>query len=559
MIKQILILALCIIFIVNCSKQETADVIYKNGKIYTVNENQPWAEAVAIKDGKFIKVGNNAEVESLAGKNTEVVDLNGSFVMPGLIDMHTHPSMSMNFRVFCELPGTFYNPTEEMTIDALKRSIESYPDDQEWFFAEGYSSPVMSKGTLTKEFLDELIPDRPAYVKDESGHSGWANSKAFELLGIDKNTPDTPEGYYSRTEDGEPAGQIFEAAMNPFEEAILPLSQEISELAKMKLLNEGSKQGITAMGDAYVFKRDLDDWQNLKREGKINMHLNLYMAGNFGTDVLTPVSEIKRYYEEYDLPGVPGVKMSMGGAVESRTESMLDNGYIDGSNPNPIIPAQKFAKYIKELDEAGIQIKVHAIGDGTVRATIDGFEHTILSRGENTLRHHIDHCSYVHPDDMKRLAELGIGASAWPMLGAPIGFVLNQSTLVTEQKFANYQPHRDLLDAGILMANHSDAPQANLWPWWGMEATITRGFPGEPDIEPLGKHQAITLEETIKVHTINGAWILHLEDVTGSIEKGKWVDMIILNHNLFEIQVTDIHKTEVQTTIFKGEKIYRVE
>jgi len=537
----------------------SADTVYRNGKIYTVNEAQPWAEAVAIKDGKFLVVGSNADVKAVTGKSTKVVDLKEAFSMPGLIDIHTHPSMSMNFRVFCELPGTFYNPTDKMTIEALKKCIKNYPENQRWFIAEGYSSPVMSEKTLTKEFLDKLVPDRPAYVKDESGHFAWANSKAFDLVGIDKNTPDTPEGFFSRTPDGEPAGQIFEAAMNPFEEAILPLAPEVQQLAKRKLLEAASQQGITATGDAYVFERDLADWQSFKQAGEIHMHLILYMMGNLGNAELTPVSEILRYYKEFDLPGTPGAKMSMGGALESRTEVMLDNGYQDGSNPDPLIPAKAFAAYVKELDDAGIQIKVHAIGDGTVRAIVDGYEPTIKARGDNTLRHHIDHCSYVHPDDMPRMVELGIGCSAWPMLGAPVGFTLNQGNIVTKEKFVNVGPHHDLLKAGVMMANHSDAPQANLWPWWGMEASVTRGFPGKPEIPPLAKHQALTLAETIKVHTLNGAWIMRLDDVTGSIEKGKWVDMIVLNHNLFDIPVTDIHKTVVRKTLFKGQVVYQAE
>jgi predicted amidohydrolase YtcJ len=248
--------------------------------------------------------------------------------------------------------------------------------------------------------------------------------------------------------------------------------------------------------------------------------------------------------------------MSMGGALESRTEVMLDDGYRNGSDVQQLIPSEAFAAYVGELDAAGVQIKVHAVGDGTVRAVLDGYEPTIRSRGENTLRHHIDHCSYVAADDMVRMAELDVGCSAWPMLGAPHGFITNQADLVTEEKFAEVAPHRSLLDAGVPMANHSDAPQANLWPWWGMEATITRGFPGEPSMGTLPLHQALTLEQTLKVHTINGAWILRLDDVTGSIEEGKWADMIVLNHNLFEIPATEIHNTQVQRTIFKGEVVY---
>jgi len=535
---------------------ETADVVYTNGRIYTVNEAQPWAEAVAIKDGQFMVVGSNAEVEAVIGEGTEVVDLAGRFVMPGLIDIHTHPSMSMSFRVFCELPGTFYDPTEEQTIEALRACIEEYPDEQEWFFAEGYSSPVMSEETLTREFLDELIPDRPAYVKDESGHYGWGNSLAHELAGIDRNTPDTPEGFFSRLPDGEPAGQIFEEAMNPFEDLILPLSPEVARLAKRKLLDQATAKGVTAVGDAYVFERDLADWQAFKREGALKAHVVLYHKGNLGNAELTPVEEITRFYEEYDLPGHPGIKMSMGGAIQSYTEVMLGDGYRNGQQVEPLIPVDTFAEYVRQLDEAGIQVKVHAIGDGTVRATIDGYEPTITARGENTLRHHIDHCTYIHPDDIARMADLQIPCSAWPMLNAPSGYNLDQATYVQPEIFEESDPNRDLIDAGVRVANHTDAPQANLWPWWGMEATITRGFPGKPDIPPMAAHQAITLEETIKVHTLNAAWVMLLDDLTGSIEEGKFADMIVLNHNLFEIPETEIHKTEVQKTIYQGSVVY---
>jgi predicted amidohydrolase YtcJ len=537
--------------------EEVADTVYTSGRIYTVNEAQPWVEAVAIKDGVFMVVGSNAEVGRVTGPETEVVDLGGQFAMPGLGDIHTHPSMSMLFRVFCELPGTFYDPTEAMTIAALEACIAEYPDDQEWFFAEGYSSPAMSAETLTREFLDALIPNRPAYVKDESGHFAWANSLGFERVGVDRHTPDTPEGYYSRRPDGEPAGQIFEAAMNAFEDVILPLSPEVARLAKTKLLDQAAEKGVTATGDAYVFERDLPDWQMMKQEGALKQHVVLYHMGNLGTADLTPVETITGYYETYDLPGHPGVKMSMGGAIQSYTEVMLGDGYADGRQVAPLIPVDALAEYLGELDAAGVQAKIHAIGDGTVRATIDGYEPTIRSRSGNPLRHHIDHCTFVHPDDVMRMADLDIPCSAWPMLNAPSGYVLDQANYLKPEVFAEGSPNRDLIDAGIMVANHSDAPQANLWPWWGMEATVTRGFPGKPDVPLLGAHQAITLEETIRVHTLNAAWVLGLDEQTGSIEVGKSADLIVLNHDLFAIEPTRIHTTEVQRTVFGGEVVFQ--
>ena len=139
---------------------------------------------------------------------------------------------------------------------------------------------------------------------------------------------------------------------------------------------------------------------------------------------------------------------------------------------------------------------------------------------------------------------------------APIDFITAQAGIIKPEAYSRGLPLRTMLDAGIMAANHSDAPQANLWPWWGMEATLTRGFPGHPEIEEFNADAAITLEETLRVHTINGAYVLQLDDVTGSIEVGKWADMIVLNHNLFEIPETEIHNTEVERTIFKGEIVY---
>jgi predicted amidohydrolase YtcJ len=324
-------------------------------------------------------------------------------------------------------------------------------------------------------------------------------------------------------------------------------------------LNNATAKGITAIADAYVFERDLDDWQEFKQQGKLDLHTKLFFKGNLGDAVLTPPSEILGYYENYDLPGEPGVKMAMGGMLESRTSAMLNDGYLDGSQAPLLIPPAEFAAYMKALDEAGIQVKVHAVGDGSIRATMEGFIAGFEKRGSNELRHHIDHCMYPNADDMKIMAEKGIPCSAWPVISAPVGFVMAHAGIIKPEAFAQVTPTRDLIDSGVLAANHTDAPQANLWPWFGMEASITRKFPGEPEIEPLNVNQAITLEESIIVHTINGAKVLLLNDVTGSIEEGKSADMIVLNHNLFDIPVTEIHETQVLTTVFKGEVVHNVE
>ncbi len=251
---------------------------------------------------------------------------------------------------------------------------------------------------------------------------------------------------------------------------------------------------------------------------------------DFGTGELTPVEDLVARYEDYDLPGPPGVKLAIDGAVESGTSPMVD-GYPDPSiKPALIIEPEALSPYVAELDQHGFQVKIHAIGDLAVRSAVDALEPVIRSSGGNPNRHHIDHNSHVKPADMARMADLGIPATIWAVLNAPVSYNLEiVRPMLSDAQWARAYPNRELLDAGVHLANHTDAPQANMWPWFGMEASVTRGYPGKPEVPAMGPDQALPLEETIRIHTINGAWTLRLDDVTGSIEVGKSADMIVLN------------------------------
>ena len=306
-------------------------------------------------------------------------------------------------------------------------------------------------------------------------------------------------------------------------------------------------------------------------------HVNIYLKGNIGTAELTPIETLEQWWNDYDLPGKKGVKLGMDGSIESFTAVLID-GYpasdkdpVDsilpgdhledevspGSQVEPIIPAKAFADYVARLDAAGFQVKVHSIGDGTTRIVLDGFESVIKTNGNNRLRHHIDHCSLVHPDDFQRFVDLDVSCTIWPPLNAPVAYNIDGiKPVVKPETWARMYANRAMWDADIRLVNHTDAPAAPMWPWFGMEASITRGFPGKAEDSSMGEEHALTLEEVLQIFTINAAWSLRVDDVTGSIETGKWADMIVLNHNLFEIPATDIHKTEVQKTIFKGEGVY---
>jgi predicted amidohydrolase YtcJ len=539
----------------------TADTVYINGRIYTVNEAQPWVESVAIKDGKFIAVGSAGDVAAATGDGTNVVDLAGAFAMPGIGDTHIHPALVMPKRAFCGLPGTFYEPTEEQTIDALKECIANYPEDREWFIATGWTMPAFAPETLTREFLDQLIPDRPAFIEDETGgHTAWFNTKAMEAAGLTKEFVDTPEIFYSRTEDGDISGLAFEGGLNVFYAAMPPFDTELRKIAYMKLLDEATSKGVTAVGDAYVFEPDLQPYQELKQEGRLQQHVVLYLGGNLGTPELTPVKEMQRWWDSYDLPGHKAVKIGMDGSLESFSAPLIDGFADPGKSAQAFVAPDEFADYIAQLDAAGFQVKTHAIGDGTVRATLDGYENVIKANGNNRLRHHMDHCSLIHPDDFQRFVDLDVSCTIWPPLNAPVGYnVGNIKPVLKPETWARMYANRDRWDAGIRLVNHTDAPAAVLWPWYGMEATVTRGIPGKPEVPKMSPEQALTVEEAIIAYTINTAWSLMIEEETGSIETGKWADMIVLNHNLLEIPQTDIHKTEVLKTVFKGEVVYKAQ
>ena len=213
-----------------------------------------------------------------------------------------------------------------------------------------------------------------------------------------------------------------------------------------------------------------------------------------------------------------------------------------------------------EVDAAGFQVMVHAIGDGSVRATLDGFESVIKANGNNRLRHRIDHCSLVHPRRFSPLRRTRYLVHDLAAVNAPLSYNLDGiKPHLKPETWERMYANRAMWDSGMRLVNHTDAPAAVMWPWWGMEAAAARGFPGQPDRPKMGEQHALTVEELIEAYTVNVAWALRVDDVTGSIEEGKYADMIILNHNLLEIPVTDIHKTEVQKTLFKGEVVYSAE
>ena len=328
--RKLTYVTLILVLAIGCAAPpagDVADTVYTNGRIYTVDESQPWVEAVGIKDGKFIFVGSASDAAAVTGDATNVVDLGGAFAMPGLIDVHGFHGMSTENRVYCELKGTFWEPTEEQILADLRACAEEYPSEPEWFIAEGFTPGPMSKEALSLATLDAIVPDKPAYVQDESGHNAWVNSHVFEAAGVNAETPDPPAGYFERDASGALTGRVFESAQNPFTELLPVQDLATQKLGNTKFLRQASEKGVTAIGNAYNFERHLAAWQALKIEGELDLHVSLFQNGNFGTAELTPVAEILARYEDFDLPGRPGVKIGIDGRRLSRPNGRRGVGH----------------------------------------------------------------------------------------------------------------------------------------------------------------------------------------------------------------------------------------
>ena len=552
----------------SAARAQQADTIYTNGKIYTVNEGQPWAEAVAIKDGKFLKVGSDEDLKALLDDTVDVVDLKGRLVLPGLMDPHIHPSMDALNPADGRLPGGFENPTFE-AIDAKLRELKNNADaGTEWVVTFGHEKSVIPEERYNRQWLDEIFDDIPVFLEDQTGHGALVNSKALELAKITKDTPDPPGSHIIKdAKTGEPTGSLVEEGAMGMVRDLLPAPTIERRMVVLRgMLKEMHENGVTAFGDAKTMPVVLPAWEAYFKKYGREHHVALFMHSidSEGVESIQRAKDLKRAFGKVELPGVRlGAKVYSDGSIEGQT-ALLVRPYLTRKNflGALTVPEDTFQEVIADLDEAGIQVKIHAIGDGAVRKSLDAFEKIVKRRGDNALRHHIDHLNLVNDNDIPRFKELRVPAGPYPLLAQPFGY---QTSLVMpqlgEQRWqADTLPIRKLLDSGAVVGAKTDWSSAPLNPFLGMQVALTRQVPDKPELGTLGGDNAISLEQVIQCYTLNNAFILHLEDVAGSIEVGKQADLIVLDTDLFEVvkqgRIDLVSKTKVLKTVFAGQIVY---
>ena len=537
--------------------QSHADVIFLNGKIYTVNDEQPWAEALALSGRDILFVGTNNEVSQYRGDDTEVVDLGEKLMLPGMIDTHMHPMQAGKINSVSLDLYPHMGKSEEEVMQIIRDHAETLGPD-EWLLGDGISYDYIANATRQK--LDELSGGRPAMISSFA-HNGWFNTRALEILGVTAETEDPEGGTIAREADGRtPSGYMTEDAAFGYGHLVEQMAfnaDQRDQILKtaIALANE---QGITSFLDAHsATKADDDVYKRVYAKGEMNARVNVAMGHGLGNDDRDNLDDLtERAMEGDGYLDISTVKINVDG-TPGLTAAMFEP-YLDGSHPPLLYPQDRLNQVVDELTEAGLRMYAHTEGDLASYAMILALQHANETGAPLSLndRHALTHVDHLRLEDIPRMKALNILASIQPHWAASNDYAIQVVYPNVKKEVVDIMfPHQEMLDAGLHVSIGADWPTSPEWTPWeliqvGMTRTQTDGRGGKFP----GKTQS--LEDMLRCFTIEGAYLMFLENVTGSLEAGKRADLIVLDQNLFETSPNDIHKTKVLLTMFDGKVVW---
>ncbi len=540
------------------AQEENVEVVLYNASVYTVNQNQPWAEAIYFRAGIIEFVGSSEEALELASEDAELIDLKGKMVIPGIHDVHMHPLEAMSpFSRTCLLDSSVED-AEEYIPELQECAPEQIATD--WVLGFGHSVfTLLETDRRPVEILDEAIPDKPVAIMEETSHSFWVNSKALELAGITKDTANPPGGVIVKDPNtGEPTGILFDSAGDLVLDLAWAPTDEILELnyegllEALELLNE---HGITSVCEARTYwKRNFQDaWLRAEDEGQLSVRaiLNLWAYPNMNDD--EQIRALKDLYQNdpESLLRISQIKVYDDGILINSTAAMLEPyletlGDIPSNNGLNYFSEERLTKYIRELEPVGFDFHIHAIGDRGVREALNAIENGQQGNGQQRQgRHRLTHLEVVNPADYPRFKQLNVTTDMQVAGDFAQPSHWQENKFLIGERAEPLIPLKDLFEANARITLSSDWDVSDLNPFVGMQNALTR------------KPQNLSnLEDVIQAYTLNAAYTMRQEDKVGSLEVGKRADLIVLNQNLFEIPVSKISKTKVLMTFLEGELVY---
>ena len=572
----------------NTASAELADYVFTNGKIYTVNQKQPWAEAVAVKANKIVYVGDAAGVDKLKGKNTQVVDLAGKMLLPGFVSGHDHliASRWMNYGV-----DLYSAKSKDEYLKLIKEYVDSHPDEKV-IRGIGWNPDIYGAHPTAKE-LDAIVPDRPAILLEFTIHDAWLNTKALEVGEITRDTPDAVSGvtYWGRDDDGNPTGVGYEFSWLPVfiksgawqPEKIIPESQKMLHQAAAEagitaylnpaLVTPTLNSGMKALEDvSYVMQY----MTGLEQSGELQ--LRTFVQPIFKNPDTNPKefceasAQLASQYHS-DTLGIQGIKIHPEGNWSSKTSLQLEpylGGEIDEDTQKPSPTAYGAASVRSDLmkqvvlacNAVGLDVNTHVDGSQTVRNMVDAIEAS-QKAGYKDTRNQLSHLFWTHPDDLQRILDMDLTVNVTPNFSTDWSgqkglalSLLGEERI--EQQLSMYPKVFDNGNKVSLSADIPSAPIDHIGPLFHMQTAMTMRDPTNPKSEVFPTdRKGITLEQAIKAVTIYPAWQLRMEDKFGSLEAGKYADLVILDTNLFDVKPDDLTKVNVVATMMNGKFTYQ--
>ena len=558
--KQLLACSLLISVLSGCvdveaGVKEPNRQLWMNGDIYTVNDQQIWAEAMVVEDGFIVYVGNEVDAKKWVNANTKIHNLNGSLVLPGLHDVHLHPMEASSEEVKCIVDSS---GSVAQWVAEIKQCEYQYPDD-EWLLGWGHSILTLLESTTEpKALLDSISTKRPIAIMEETSHSMWVNSAALARLGLNGKIlkQDINGGAVLLNDQKRSIGVLLDGAGDlVFDMAMQETPQRLEQNYQALLagLEEVNKHGITSIVDARIYwqRGYLKAWQRAEKDNTLTTRSVLSLWAYPNLDDAQQLAALKSMYQnnEHSLLKVNQIKFYSDGITHNATAALLESykDYFDEVGPLGLnyFDEARLTKYISQLSAVGFDAHIHAIGDRGVRESLNAIEAAQKVTGK-VGRHRLTHVEMVNDKDKSRFNQLNVTAD-FQLAGEfthPENFH-EMEPLIGDRAY-HQLPVRDIYNTGANVTLSSDWDVSSLSPFVGMQNALNRGEKSLPNLKAI-----------IEAYTINGAYVMGQENITGSLEVGKAADFVVLDQNIFDVNVDQIAQTKVLLTVLEGEIVFQ--
>lgn len=545
-----------------------ADTVVRNCVVRTMDPAQPTAEALAIADGKIVYVGAAAGLASYTGPATQVVDLGGRTVLPGLMDVHNHHAIAGQHEAELQFPA---ESTVSEICAAVRGWVASHPDDA-WVLGSKVGSQLLAElqGADALRQLDAASGGKKVLLTTDCHHNRWANSAALAAGGIDASTANPADGEIVRDAAGQPTGLLYEGGARP---VLLALQRDTDPGAALDAAKKASAAGIRTMhamgitgfldaacGAATLRGlKALDDAGALKIWACSSMLINDRIFGNdqLGTALFALQDEVRgaRHRPDFAKIFLDGVPMSYTGAFLEPYQAPAGDGHCCVRG-HTTMPYEELEGWLLRCAERGINVKIHCTGDAAVRFVLDAVER-VRAAGHARAIFHVAHGQFVHPADIARFAPLGVVADISPPLWFPGAITDAMAAVRSDAEMARFHPNAELLAAGATLAAGSDWPvMPDPNPWTGIASLVTRKDPSGERTDALNEDQAIALDDAVRAYSINVAKALGIDDFTGSLVRGKSADFVVLDRDPFSVPIAKVAGTQTEQTWFAGERVF---